>query len=292
MVSAGLVSDIPAAYAVRASADGGAGTSAQVTATNLTRAEVPDRPHTCQGRGMTTSTHTDLAALAARRSEDLADGTATDEDIAAALGEMVAHPDYPCLGARSVFRRDAARVLVLPDLGDASVGTLAGHLRDFATTHDGRPELASFLAVFRSPVPSSEAEFESALWSVLQRLHDGDTERWAADVASDPADPRFAFSIGGTPYFIVGLHPAASRIARRAPVPTIVFNLHRQFERLRSEDTFARMRTAIRRRDERLQGSVNPMVDDYGSASAARQYSGRAVEAQWRAPFCPKGARR
>ena len=241
---------------------------------------------------MTTSTRTDLAALSACRRDDLADGDATDEDIIAALSEMVAHPDYPCLGARSVFRRDAARVVVLADLADTSVDTLARQLRDFAATHDGRPDLASLVAVFRSPVPTSEAEFERALWSVLQRLHDGDTERWAPDVASDPADPRFAFSVGATPYFVVGLHPAASRIARRAPLPTIVFNLHRQFERLRSDDRFARMRTAIRRRDERLQGSVNPMVDDYGSTSAARQYSGRAVEAQWRAPFCPRGAHR
>lgn len=71
-----------------------------------------------------------------------------------------------------------------------------------------------------------------------------------------------------------------------------MFNLHRQFERLRSDGTFAGMRTAIRRRDERLDGSLNPMVDDYESTSAAPQYSGRAVDHDWRAPFSPRGSNR
>ena len=225
------------------------------------------------------------------RSHDCLGPSAGDATIAAALAEMVAHPDYPCLGARSVFRRAAAEVLVLEGTGPDDLATLARRLRAFAAQHDGGEELVSFLTVFRSPVPASELEFEAMLWGVLQDLHDHDDEAWAADVASDPTDPRFAFSVGGTPFFVVGLHPAASRIARRAPLPTVVFNLHRQFERLRADGTFARMRTAIRRRDERLQGSVNPMMDDYGATSAARQYSGRAVEPAWRAPFTSRGAR-
>ena len=34
-----------------------------------------------------------------------------------------------------------------------------------------------------------------------------------------------------------------------------------------------------------LQGSINPMLSDFGEATEARQYSGRAVEDDWRAPF-------
>lgn len=213
----------------------------------------------------------------------------TDAEAAELLGEMVARPDYPCLGARSVFRRDAAEILVLPSMSDGSLETLAEGLRTFGAAHDGSEDLTSFVAVFREPVPTTEDEFEAALWDVLQRLHDHDDAPWPADVAQDPADPQFAFSFAGTPYFIVGLHPWSSREARQAPLPMMVFNLHRQFERLRAEGRFERMRTMIRRRDERLQGSINPMVEDYGTSSAARQYSGRAVEPDWRAPFTPKG---
>jgi FPC/CPF motif-containing protein YcgG len=69
------------------------------------------------------------------------------------------------------------------------------------------------------------------------------------------------------------------------PLPVLVFNLHEQFEALRDGGGFERMRDTIRRRDEELQGSINPMVRDYGEASEARQYSGRVLEADWVAPF-------
>ena len=45
------------------------------------------------------------------------------------------------------------------------------------------------------------------------------------------------------------------------------------------------MKAVVRARDSALQGSVNPMLDDFGTHSAARQYSGRAVEADWRPAF-------
>jgi FPC/CPF motif-containing protein YcgG len=45
------------------------------------------------------------------------------------------------------------------------------------------------------------------------------------------------------------------------------------------------MRDVIRDRDEHLQGNINPMVSDHGYGSEARQYSGRAVDDSWHAPF-------
>ncbi|QGN57407.1 hypothetical protein GKE56_05450 [Nostocoides sp. HKS02] len=68
------------------------------------------------------------------------------------------------------------------------------------------------------------------------------------------------------------------------PLPTLVFNLHEQFEQLRGSERFARMRDTIRRRDTELQGTVNPMVGDHGSESEARQYSGRHVPPGWAPP--------
>ncbi len=64
-----------------------------------------------------------------------------------------------------------------------------------------------------------------------------------------------------------------------------MFNLHEQFERLRADGRFDRMRDTIRRRDTDLQGSLNPMVRDHGEQSEARQYAGRAVPDRWSAPF-------
>ena len=84
---------------------------------------------------------------------------------------------------------------------------------------------------------------------------------------------------------MVGLHPAASRPARRFKRPVLVFNLHDQFERLRAEGRYERMRERIMERDKALAGSTNPMLARHGDASAARQFSGRAVEKDWRCPF-------
>jgi FPC/CPF motif-containing protein YcgG len=225
--------------------------------------------------------------LEERASEDL--GDAPRHDIVAAVEEMVAHPEYPCLGARSVFRRDAATLVVLDDLADTSPGgaldTLGGVLAQYAHEVDPEGDLVSFVACFREPVPRDEGEFEALLWGALQHLHDHDDTPWAEGVAADPDNPHFAFSVSGTAFFVVGLHPNASRVARRAPLPTLVFNLHEQFERMRSDGRYQRMRDTIRRRDTELQGFPNPMVSDHGDTSEARQYAGRAVPADWTPPF-------
>lgn len=225
--------------------------------------------------------------LAERAAEDIGDAPA--RAVVAAVAEMVAHPEYPCLGARSVFRRDAVTAVVLDDLGDTaprgSLDELGDELRRFLADVDRDGDLVSFVACFRSPLPPDERSFELLLWQALQHLHDHDDQPWAPDVAADPDNPHFAFSVAGTAFFVVGLHPNASRVARRAPVPTLVFNLHHQFEALRADGRFERMRDTIRRRDTDLQGHPNPMAVDHGTSSEARQYSGRAVPDDWSPPF-------
>lgn len=227
--------------------------------------------------------------LATAQARDLARGA--EEEIVDVIAEMVAHPDYPCLGARSVFRRDAATVRVFEALDSPrTLDELATQLQQFAVERDDSADLRSFVAVFRGPRVLDEDDFEGLLWGALQHLHQGDPQAWASGVSPDPQAAHFSFSHGGTAFFIVGLHPEASRIARRAPLPTLVFNLHAQFERLRDEGGFDRMRDAIRTRDTRLQGEPNPMAVDHGAASEARQYSGRAVDDDWSPPFTPKAS--
>jgi len=148
-------------------------------------------------------------------------------------------------------------------------------------------EYATFVASFAAPAVVCEHQWEKLLWSQLQSLHDLDREHhaWDPAVSSDPADPQFSFSFAGTAFFVVGLHPASSRLSRRFAWPTLVFNAHAQFERLREQNRFERLRETVRARDQRLQGSLNPNLSNFGDASEARQYSGRAVEEGWRCPF-------
>lgn len=232
-----------------------------------------------------------LAEALARQAHEI-DPRASNEETLSTLAAMVAHPEYPCLGARSVFRRDGVTSVTLDELGDAESVRVLGHaLAEYGSTADPAGPFQSFIATFRGPEIDDERAFEKLLWETLQQLHDHDDADWASGVGTDPEAAHFAFSYAGVAYFVVGLHPKASRIARRAPVPTLVFNLHEQFELLRDQGGFDRMRDTIRTRDEALQGSVNPMADDHGDTSEARQYSGRAVEPDWHAPFVPQEPR-
>jgi FPC/CPF motif-containing protein YcgG len=231
-----------------------------------------------------------VEVLEERAGEDL--GDAPRRDIVDAIEEMVSHPEYPCLGARSVFRRSAVTMVVLDALDDTAPGGALDQLGELLSAYarevDHEGDLVSFVACFRRPAPTTEKEFEALLWGALQHLHERDATPWAEGVAADPENPHFAFSVAGTAFFVVGLHPNASRVARRAPVPTLVFNLHGQFERLRADGRYQRMRDTIRRRDTELQGSLNPMVSDHGVTSEARQYAGRAVPPGWVPPFDPE----
>jgi FPC/CPF motif-containing protein YcgG len=83
----------------------------------------------------------------------------------------------------------------------------------------------------------------------------------------------------------VGLHPGASRPARRFAKPALVFNTHDQFNRLRASGAYEKMRQIIIDRDVALAGSSNPMLSRHGDTSEARQYSGRAVTEDWKCPF-------
>ncbi len=222
--------------------------------------------------------------LDAMASSDL--DSAPADKVREAVSSMVEHVDYPCLGAKSVFRRDGAIQLVVDDLAaDDAAPQVRQGLRAFAHLVEQEDIFHSFVATFRGPTGLDEQGFEQLLWSLLQRIHDGDDQPWAPEVSADPRNPHFAFSVAGSAYFVVGLHPAASRIARRAPLPTIVFNPHAQFELLRSTGRFEKMRDTIRRRDRAVQGTVNPMVADHGDASEAIQYSGREHPRDWEPPL-------
>lgn len=198
---------------------------------------------------------------------------------------------FPCLGAKAVMRVGAYEFGLYPELASReATSALARDLTEFLNARPRLPgEFQSYVACFRGRPPADELSFESRLWEQLQRLHDLDAPRnpWDPAVSSDPADPRFSFSFGGTAFFVIGLHPASSRAARRFDWPTLVFNPHDQFTRLRQQCRFERFRDVIRWRDLALHGSLNPNVTDHGTDSEARQYSGRAVERDWRCPFHP-----
>jgi FPC/CPF motif-containing protein YcgG len=175
----------------------------------------------------------------------------------------------------------------------ASSATTAGLSRDLFTFVQEQEHLngkfTSFIACFSGPTPTTEEQFERLLWRQLQNLHDMDARYhpWDPSYESDPESPRFSFSFAGLAFFVVGLHPVSSRLSRRFPWPTLVFNARYQFALLEASGKYQGFRGAIRRKDTLLQGSLNPNLKYEGKDSEARQYSGRAVEETWKCPFTP-----
>src|SRR5690606_152104 len=202
-------------------------------------------------------------------------------------------PAFPCVGSKAALARAAIQPNEFGRLGDRGndaplLDALAAFARRIESMDAADTTVHSFVALFDGPSDTDERRFEAMLWSQPPRLPDLDARRgtpWAADVSRDPNDPRFSLSIAGHPFFVIGLHPGASRIARRFEVPAMVFNSHRQFDRLREDDRYAKMQAATRKRDTALQGSINPNLADFGTAPETRQYSGRKVEAEWTCPF-------
>lgn len=217
-------------------------------------------------------------------------------DLSAAFADFISNPDFPCVGAKSALASGGIRVIAARDLTSAwNDLEIHRELADWAKAYRDDPDgFRSLVVIFDGPGDLDEKAFEDGLWERLQSLADKDAWKGIAHdprVCADPGNPHFSLSFGGEAFFVVGLHPRASRPARRFVRPALVFNLHDQFERLRAEGRYERMRERILARDAELAGSVNPMLARHGEASEAAQYSGRAVGAEWTPPFRdPRGA--
>lgn len=207
--------------------------------------------------------------------------------------EFIADNAFPCVGAKSALSHDAIDTHEFNELGEQDNDLLiTDELSQFVEmieSQDGdSPIVHSFVAIFDGPFDMNEQQFESALWSQLWRLHKLDIDASnlpANDVSNDTNSPNFSLSIAGHPFFIIGLHPHASRMARRFSHPVMVFNSHRQFDKLKDDGRYEKMQAATRSRDVDLQGSINPNLADFGQASEARQYSGRKVGKEWKCPY-------
>jgi FPC/CPF motif-containing protein YcgG len=211
------------------------------------------------------------------------------------LRARIAEAEFPCVGAKSALARGTLKTLVCHSLASNWDDVrIHRELLDWAAEYRADPTgLRSLAIVFADPLYCDEADFEAMMWERIQSFADKD--HWLGQpydhrVSPDPNDPHFSLSFGGEAFFVVGLHPRASRVARRFPRPTLVFNLHAQFELLRQQGKYEKMRATILNRDEEVSGSINPMLARHGEASEARQYSGRRVDDGWKCPFSDKRA--
>lgn len=221
-------------------------------------------------------------------------GASDRRRLQAGLRNLIERPAFPCVGAKSALAQGGLRIETATGI-TSSCDDAAIHDKLVRWSRAHQPDakgLHSLAVVFAGPRDLDERGFEAALWARLSSLTALDRvsgQPRDPKYSADPRDPNFALSFGGRAYFAVGLHPRASRRARRAPVPTIIFNLHDQFVQLRNAQRYERMREVILERDAAFDGEPNPMIARHGEVSEARQYSGRVVGKDWVCPFDPEG---
>jgi FPC/CPF motif-containing protein YcgG len=210
----------------------------------------------------------------------------------AALRTFIRSENCSCVAAKAAVGTGGYRFGYYPGFEPSEA--VEGVARDVAAFVAERPSMpsryATFVAVFEQLNCGDERWFEGNLWRILQRLHELDARynNWNPAVASDPSKPDFSFSFAETAFFIVGMHPNASRRSRRFFMPALAFNSHDQFAVARQTGDFERIVKAIRKGEMALQGSLNPELREFGTRSEARQYAGRATEDDWKCPFRPR----
>lgn len=220
----------------------------------------------------------------------------TAHPLALDFQDLIRHRPFPCVGAKSAlarggaFSRGGMNLLVARGIDTTSDDDrIYAALLALICRYRQPPELFwSFAVLFDSDAPGAEEAFETSLWTRIQSPADRDGrlgQRHDPRIAEDPEAPAFSVSLGGEGVFIVDLNPAASRPAQRFAAPTLVFNLHDQFQRLRAEGRYERLRDGIVARDVAFAGSPNPMLAQHGERPAARQFGGRTIPDDWACPF-------
>lgn len=206
------------------------------------------------------------------------------------LVEFISNREFPCVGAKSALNSRGLYSITARSISSAwnDVAIHQAIVRFGQLFVSDTSKFYSLAILFEHPATLSEKQFEQQLWRRIQSWTDKDV--WLGyehdkEVRADPSHEEFSLSFGGNAFFAVGLHPRSSRKARRFERPAIILNLHKQFENLRASGKYVELKKAILSRDRKLQGSVNPMLAQFGLASEARQYSGRAVGSTWTCPY-------
>ena len=209
--------------------------------------------------------------------------------------DFISEKEFPCVAAKTALTWQQLNCLVVDHLAcpkdDAAI---LEFLYQFVDTYRKSNKLYHSAAIiFRGPTQPNEALFEELFWQRMQSLANLDARQFGYDprVVADPASPEFSFSLKEEAFFVVGLHPGSGRAARQFKYPTLVFNPHAQFEQIRANGRFDHLRDTIRTRDVVYSGSVNPILQNFGTASEVYQYTGKAYDNAWQCPFLSHRAR-
>jgi uncharacterized protein len=199
---------------------------------------------------------------------------------------------FPCVAAKAALAENQVRTMVADHLAcpKNDVDILNFLYRFVDEYRVSKKFYHSAVIIFKEPQNSTEENFDQLLWKRLQAISDLDASHynWDRRVEKDASSPDFSFSIKQEAFYVVALHGNSSRKSRRFKYPALVFNPHEQFEKLRVLNKYIAIREAVRKRDIKFSGSVNPMLADFGESSEVFQYSGVQYDSNWKCPFVSK----
>ena len=212
-----------------------------------------------------------------------------NRSITAGFIDFISNKVFPCIGAKAALAKHQLHCLVAAHMAcPASDNNILEYLYNFIDSYRSTGNhFHSAAIIFTGPKNITEAIFESLLWQRLQAISDLDAANYRYDkrVSADPASAQFSFSLKEEAFFILGMHPSASRESRRFSYPAIIFNPHAQFESMKKTNKYEMIRQAVRKRDIALSGSVNPMLNDYGISPETMQYSGKNYSLPFQCPL-------
>lgn len=142
---------------------------------------------------------------------------------------------FPCTFAVAAAKKDSLRFGFIESLHDAEawwplVDILSGYLKIYQEISRD-----TSLVVFFPPEekPLTIVDYYQKFWSILQFLHDNDSEAWPASIPCQIDDGWWEFSFGGVPIFAVCSTPAHDRRkSRSGPTFLITFQPRWVFEGL------------------------------------------------------------
>jgi len=196
---------------------------------------------------------------------------------------------FPCIAAKAAQARQHIKCMVADHMAcPKDDRVILKFLYDFVDDYrNSKTSFHSAAIIFKEPEFQNEEMFDVLFWQRIQALADLDAENYDYDkrVDDDPSSANFSFSLKEEAFFIIGLHASSSRPARQFRYPTLVFNPHAEFEKLREANSYNNMKKIVRKRDIEFSGSVNPMLADFGDVSEVYQYSGRNYDTNWKCPL-------
>ena len=212
-----------------------------------------------------------------------------NEHIIDAYKSFLGSKVFPCVAAKAALAKEQVQCFVADHMACPNDDTaILQFLYAFVDRYrEATTPFHSAAVLFKGPQAPGEETFEVLLWQRLQMLVDLDAALYPYDhrVSSDTSSPEFGFSLKGEAFFIIGLNPRSSRPARQFAYPALVFNPHAEFEKLRTTQSYEKMKDIVRRKDIAHSGSINPMLTDFGTASDVYQYSGRQYGDDWQCPL-------